>query len=92
MSALPARVQTIINEIAERHEVSPDDITGGASTRPVEIARLECYRRLLSEPKPTGTPPSQAEVARWINVTRGAICLAMKDRQTAIELLEDAKL
>lgn len=92
MSNIPARVQSIINEIADRHEVSADDVLSRNSTRAVELARLECYRVLLEAPKPTGLRPTKAEVARWFNRDGWTISSALQDRQTAIELLEDAKL
>lgn len=92
MTILPARVQSIINDMADRHEVSPEDVIGRNSTRAVEIARVECYLILLDTPKPSGGKPTKAEVARWFNRDHATISMAVKDRQLASELLEDAKL
>lgn len=92
MTAIPSRVQAIINETAAQHEVDPDDMVGRNSTRAVEIARVECYLRLLAEPKPSGNKPTKAEVARWFGRDHATISMAVKDRSLATELLEDAKL
>jgi chromosomal replication initiation ATPase DnaA len=79
IDAVPIRVQNLITAIADRHEVSSESILSRNSTRAVEIARLECYRRLLAEPKPNGALPSKAEVARWCNRDHATISLAVKE-------------
>lgn len=79
IDALPLRVANILNEIADRHEVSSEAILSRDSTRAVEIARLELYRRLMKEPKPNGALPTKAEVARWCNRDHATISLAVKE-------------
>lgn len=79
MNTIPARVQHIINTIAAKHEVSPDDIIGRASTRAVEQARQECYRAVLDAPKPNGQRPTRAEVARWFSRGHKAISDATRE-------------
>lgn len=76
---MPARVRRIIEEVADLHEVSPEDIIGRSSQRAVEIARLECYRLVLARPKPNGATPTQAEVARWFGRSGATISVAVRE-------------
>jgi hypothetical protein len=76
---IPYRVKQIVDQVAQAHEVNPQDILGRNTTSVVEAARMECYRAALRQQKLNGQFPTKSEVALWFGRSRAAITRATKE-------------
>lgn len=83
---LPARVLTVIREVAQEHGVKVHDILSPCRLRPVAWARHDAMLRVRALAWAFGNPPSYPKIGLWFNrdhstVTRG--CNVAKERVTS---------
>lgn len=65
--SLPPRIAKIVLEVAEKHVLTPDQITGPDRRRAPSRARYEAYQRIRDEIVIANAPPSLPRIGTWFN-------------------------
>jgi chromosomal replication initiation ATPase DnaA len=65
MSGIPPRVREIIQEVAEEHGFTPEDLVGHLSRKALCHARYDAWARIRERIVISGAPPSYHQIGRW---------------------------
>lgn len=65
LSGIPPRVREIIQEVAEEHGFTPDDLVGHLSRKALCHARYDAWARIRERIVIAGAPPSYNQIGRW---------------------------
>lgn len=65
--SLPPRIAMIVEEVAEKHWLDPEEVTGFNSRHDCARARGEAYQRIRDEIRICGRKPTLCRIGAWFS-------------------------